>query len=193
MSPTAQIVHLYRYPHPTEPGRFLYVGQGADRDRVHRGGTTSFGRRFKQDFPGVALPQPVRWTEPATTDKERNAAEERAIVLYHTWDYEGGYNVVTPGTEWFLKLSHEQLTRGRANGGETRGPVLGKEYGPINGRISGPITGKIAGAKAVASGQIQQLGLVYGKINGSRTVKIMNCVRWHIRRGKPCICGHHAV
>jgi hypothetical protein len=51
---------LYRYPHPLDPTRFIYVGQGAKRDVDHRRGSKEFGKRFKKKFPGIELPQPIR-------------------------------------------------------------------------------------------------------------------------------------
>ena len=79
--------------------------------------------------------------------------------------------------------------------------------------------GIAAGKKSVESGQIQALGLEWGRkavesgqlarlrtpehqraaglkaaqIPGHMTSinKMANCVRWNVRRGKPCICGRH--
>jgi hypothetical protein len=51
---------LYRYQHPHDSARFVYVGQGGNRDRQHRSGKSSFGRRFKKQFPDAVLPQPIK-------------------------------------------------------------------------------------------------------------------------------------
>jgi hypothetical protein len=119
---------LYRYPHPTEPTKFLYVGQGPKRDRDHRSGKSSFGRRFKRDFPGVELPQPIKEVVEVIDYLELNELETIWMFRFHTWRpaYSGGYNIVLPGSQDYESL--------------------GKIYGPINGQ------------KAKESGQIQRLG-----------------------------------
>jgi hypothetical protein len=79
----------------------------------------------------------------------------------------------------------------------------GREGGKIGGRIGGPK----AGRKNVETGHIQALGKEWGRKNvesghlaSLRTPehqraasKISNCLQWHVRRGKPCICGKHLL
>ena len=71
---------------------------------------------------------------------------------------------------------------------------------PEHQRAAGKIGGKIGGAKHVASGHISRLGKVQGPKSGKIAVEsgqiftlvnIGNCLRWNIRRGKPCFCGRH--
>lgn len=94
------IGHLYVYPHPFEPGKYLYVGQGPKRDSQHRRGKSSFGRRFYKAFLGVQLPEPKRWTVEVKDGFELNEEETIAMFRYHTWrGYDGGMNVTFPGSD----------------------------------------------------------------------------------------------
>src|ERR1700676_203809 len=150
------IGHLYRYPHPFEPNKFIYVGQGANRDYAHRSGVTSFGRRFKREFPGVELPLPIREEVEVQSQVELNEEETIRIFWYHMWHgYSGGMNLTLPGIVDYI------------------------EQGKIGGRISGRMnvenghmgrlsdfprsktarikTGKILGDEAVRSGRISRL------------------------------------
>lgn len=54
-------------------------------------------------------------------------------------------------------------------------------------RKAGKIGGKIQGRKNVESGQLASICSLGGKIGG----KAACCLRWNIRRGKPCSCGRH--
>ena len=71
------------------------------------------------------------------------------------------------------------------------------EAGHKGGAISGPIVGK----RNVKSGLLTRIQSIGGKIggrisgpaNGRKQAPITNCLRWNIRRGKPCICGRHLV
>ena len=109
------IGHLYRYPHPTEPGKFLYVGQGLKRDSIHRRGATSFGRRFKKLFPDIELPQPTREIVEVENQLELNELETIWMFQYHTWHgYEGGMNLRFP--EDFDYREAMTVEEHRANG-----------------------------------------------------------------------------
>ena len=95
---------LYRYPHPYDPDKFIYVGQGPKRDSSHRSGRSSFGRRFKRDFPGVELLQPIRERVEVSTQSELNEEETIWIFRYHTWrGYVDGMNLVLPGPQDYKK------------------------------------------------------------------------------------------
>lgn len=116
------IGHLYRYPHPIEKGKFLYVGQGTFRDKAHRSGATSFGRRFKKCFPNSELPQPVREVVEVDSQLELNELETVWMFRFHTWQgYSGGMNLVFPGSQDYKEIRKlvpiESLSRaGRKSG-----------------------------------------------------------------------------
>lgn len=132
--------HLYRYPHPYDANKFIYCGQGSERDGEHRSGRSSFGRRFRRRFPGVELPQPIREQVEIASQFELNELETMWFFIYHTWwGYEGGMNLTVPGSSDYKNMSR-----------------IGA---PLGGRIGGPI----AGRKAVESGQIQALGRAVGR------------------------------
>ena len=127
-----RIVSLYRYPHPLLSGQWLYVGQGIKRDSRHRAGRSSFGLRFKRQFPGIPLPAPIRWEEPAADSIEANNAETVAMFRYHTWHgYPGGMNLTLPGSTDYENLGRigiqcipeEAKRRGRHNSGCMTGPA----------------------------------------------------------------------
>jgi hypothetical protein len=110
------IGHLYRYPHPNDPARFLYVGQGRKRDRNHRSGKSSFGRRFKRDFPNVDLSQPIREEFEVGDHIELNELETIWMFRYHTWyGYDGGMNYSLPGSSDYGNFStaHREHLRER--------------------------------------------------------------------------------
>jgi hypothetical protein len=99
------IGHLYRYPHPQDSAKFIYVGQGAKRDVQHRRGKSSFGRRFLKLFPGVELPQPIREVVKIENNLELNELETIHMFQYHTWcGYPNGMNLRFPGDKDYLSL-----------------------------------------------------------------------------------------
>jgi hypothetical protein len=107
------IGHLYRYPHPHDPARFIYVGQGAKRDYRHRPGNSSFGRRFKRDFPNTELPRPVRELVEVQDQQALNELETIWMFQFHTWyGYDGGMNLQIPGAEDYKNLGKISLERG---------------------------------------------------------------------------------
>lgn len=150
------IGHLYRYPHPYDSTRFIYVGQGAKRDWFHRSGGSSFGRRFKRDFPNTALPQPVREQVEVQNQIDLNELETIWMFQYHTWrGYPNGMNLRFPGSTDYVDLG---LLGGLSN----------KESGHwarISKLVDHVANGKKSGTKAVISGQIISLGYEYGKKN----------------------------
>lgn len=149
MDQVAQIVILYRYPHPFEQGRWVYVGQGAKRDKDHRSGRTSFGLRFQRVFPNIPLPQPYHWCEPATTQMEANRAETDAINSHHTWLKEGGMNVASPGLEDYKESARLAglITKAEGLGLFGRSKEKRIEDARNAGRIGGKLGGHITGSK----------------------------------------------
>jgi hypothetical protein len=100
------IGHLYRYPHPFDPTRFIYVGQGAKRDKNHRSGKQGFGLRFKKLFLGVDLPRPIREIVEIENQLELNELETIWMFRFHTWHgYEGGMNLTLPGSDDYKNMA----------------------------------------------------------------------------------------
>jgi hypothetical protein len=196
---------LYRYPHPHDSTRFIYVGQGFTRDTDHRSSKSSFGRRFRNRFPDVKLPQPIK--ERVTVINQSDLNEEETIWMfhYHTWrGYDGGMNLQLPGSSDYKRLGRLAVESGQV-----------KRMVTPESRAKG---GRIQGRRAFESGQLASItttetcskgGLVQGKRNAesghmarisvlARTPehqayasRIGNCLQWCIRRGKPCRCGKH--
>lgn len=251
---------LYRYSHPHDPTRFIYVGQGPRRDRQHRSGQGSFGRRFKKLFPDDILPEPIKEQIEVSNQLELNEEETIWMFRYHTWrGYPDGMNLVIPGSQDYKEVGRIQ---GLINAKNKTG-VCGRSFEKMSedGRLGGLVGGK----KNVESGHIRNVGLNQGKKNvesgfldsirthdgsvkGGRTqsrimvengdweriknlpqsieARSMNgknqgrknvesglwasfqtsehkaragaiagrincCMRWNIKRGKPCTCGKH--
>jgi len=109
------IGHLYRYPHPMNPEKFLYVGQGPKRDRSHRSGRSAFGKRFRKQFPGIELPQPIREAVEVDSQLELNGLETVHMFQYHTWYGYGGMNYSLPGSKDYGNYSsaHRQALKDR--------------------------------------------------------------------------------
>jgi hypothetical protein len=150
------IGHLYRYPHPQDPTRFIYVGQGAKRDPIHRRGISSFGRRFKRLFPNVELPQPIREQIEVQNQADLNEEETIRMFLYHTWHgYPDGMNIGLPGIVDYSVL-------GRA-GGPVSGRMnvesghMGKLGSLPQSRAARIKNGLLLGSRAVNSGHIKIL------------------------------------
>lgn len=194
--------NLYRYPHPTIPDKWLYVGQGPRRDREHRSGKSSFGRRFKRFFPNTPLPQPTRWTEIVESHIETNELETIAMFRYHTWHgYPSGMNLTLPGSKDYESLgcfgSHEDKVRaghiGGLSGGLTQGHNNTKsghwnKVSSLGAGASWSITGREVrrknGYRGTRSFSVGSQTAVIGS-------RIGICKRWNINRGKPCTCGKH--
>jgi len=93
-------ITIYRYPHPTEQGRWIYTGQTANikhRDTEHRKGSRGFGLRFKKLFH-TELPQPNFQEIEVANQLEANEEETIAIFRNHTWHGQGGMNLSLPGS-----------------------------------------------------------------------------------------------
>jgi hypothetical protein len=104
------ISYLYRYAHPYKPTKFIYVGQTKHlfkRDSKHRSGKCSFGRRFKNRFPGVELPQPIVQKVEVKDWQELNELETIWMFQYHTWrGYLDGMNLTLPGSQDYKNAAH---------------------------------------------------------------------------------------
>lgn len=105
--------YIYRYTHPQDPTRFIYVGQGKRRHAAHRAGRSSFGRRFKVLFPGIQLLPPVV-EEVEVNDRFRlNELETIAMFRFHSWrGYAGGMNLTIPGSADYLRLGRIAVETG---------------------------------------------------------------------------------
>jgi hypothetical protein len=173
--------HLYRYPHPLDATRFIYCGQGHDRDKKHRFGSSSFGRRFKRDFPNIELPQPVRETVEVYDQFELNELETIWMFRYHTWrGYEGGMNITIPGAADYKNMialrSRESLSAAGKLGGRKA-----VESGQLRdaARKAGEWSVKsghqrkisfLGGRAAAASGHTAAMGRKHGVVQGLRNV-----------------------
>ena len=96
------IAYLYRYPHPDNPNKFLYVGQETVLGRRHSDhlrGLRGFGLRFKKQFPTQTLPEPIREQVEVENARELNELETIWMFQYHTWRGYGGMNLQIPGGE----------------------------------------------------------------------------------------------
>jgi hypothetical protein len=178
---------LYRYPHPDDPTRFIYVGQTQHidrpeiRDGQHRLGHSTFGRRFKKKFPKTELPQPIREQAEVSDLTELNEMEIIWMFRYHTWrGYLGGMNIVLPGAQDYKAAA---ILGGQANVDSGHIQALGRtQVVKIRG-LGGKVSGKNVGRRNVESGQMASI-----QREGSR---VGTCVQYDIGRGKPCTCGRH--
>jgi hypothetical protein len=97
---------LYRYPHPLDAMKFIYVGQGAKRDRAHRRGKEGFGRRFKKEFPNTELPQPIRGEVEVIDNIHLNHLETAWMIVYRTWfGLTSGMNLRMPSSSDYKNLA----------------------------------------------------------------------------------------
>lgn len=187
---------MYRYPHPTVLNNWLYVGQGVSRDTRHRSGKTPFGKRYLKEFPGITLPLPVRWVEPAFNQAEANLAETVAMFKFHTWHgYLGGMNFVLPGSQDYRKMGNLQPREVRVKSGRRLG-LENVKTGRLRaisrlGGLSVPLEVRSKLGKATSL-KLTHEQRSRGGCNVSREDRVaMHCKRWNINRGKPCICGKH--
>ena len=212
------IVYLYRYPHPFIQDKWLYVGQGVDRDKRHRSGKSSFGRRFRTRFPNTALPQPIRWEEAVNDYLDANCAEILAMFKYHTWrGYPNGMNLTLPGSHDYKNISKfggiMQPREAQIKGGQSQSREMRiknwKKYTDstplsLQKRVSHTTAvknGIETARKNTKSGQVSNLGKsglggrTVAKIAGHMAFlnRIAMCLRWNIRRGKPCTCEKHQL
>lgn len=177
------IGYLYRYPHPTQLNKFVYVGQGPNRDKAHRYGKTSFGRRFKALFPNISLPVPVKEIVDVENQSHLNDLETIWMFRFHTWHgYDGGMNLVVPG----IDFRNEAVKKGQIKGGQSnvinKTGICGrsKEKMSFDGRIAGLASAK---SKPLTTEKLSEMG----KIGGQRVVELglfkkVNHYRWHSNR-----------
>lgn len=152
---------MYRYPHPLDATKFIYCGQGPKRDAAHRRGEKGFGRRFKRDFPGIELPQPIRETVEVADRLELNELETVWMFRYHTWrGYEGGMNLTFPGCLDYKNFNQGLTSEKRAEIGRKNGPKAVQTH-------------KVKKTGLCAPGSPMQIegGKVSGRINGPRLKK----------------------
>jgi hypothetical protein len=165
--------HLYRYPHPYDSSKFIYCGQGSRRDSRHRSGKSSFGRRFKKQFPGVELPQPIREEIEVWDQFELNELETIWMFRFHTWrGYQGGMNVTLPGSDDYKSMGSLSGRMNVESGhlARIRTPEHQAEAGRVSGRKTKELgigihapgvvakAGRLGGRSAADSGRIQALG-----------------------------------
>lgn len=167
---------LYRYPHPHDPKRFIYCGQGAKRDVFHRLGFSSFGRRFKELFPNDTLPEPIKQEIEVYDHIQLNEEETIWMFQFHTWwGYADGMNLTLPGSvdykelgritgRWHAKNGHmdrirtkESCAKGGRIGGRVRLARHGNSLTPEICKKGGQIMGPIQGRKNVESGQLASI------------------------------------
>lgn len=170
---------LYRYPHPIDPCKFIYSGQGSTRDNEHRQGRTSFGRRFKNKYPGISLPKPIKEEIKICDKEELNAIETIWMFRYHTWKgYPDGMNLTFPGTTDYKNMGKiggtvTSSVPGRMSAaGKIGGKTLGKMGGLIGGRVTASVPGRMSawGKLSCSNRNMSEVG----KIGGHKT--------WHVMR-----------
>lgn len=149
------IGHLYRYSHPHDPSRFIYVGQGSKRDSRHRLGRTSFGKRFKRSFPNEELPQPVKEIVEVRDQLELNELETIYMFRYHTWRGYGGMNITLPGSDDYKNMG-------------LLGGQISKESGQIQAFAKSGVGGRIAGRIRVESGGLASISTYENRAKGGR-------------------------
>jgi hypothetical protein len=189
---------LYRYSHPLEPNKFLYVGQGAQRDTRHRSGSTAFGRKFRRDFPAIELSQPIKEEIEVQDQCELNELETIWMFRFHTWRGYGGYNITIPGSKDYKFIGNLQPHEAKVRGGITRGKRHAIEKTGVCGRTpekirldaikGGQIGGCISGKNNVKSGQLLRACRIGGKVQGLRNHKSGLAFmhnRWHVNRNTP--------
>jgi hypothetical protein len=211
---------LYRYSHPHDVSKFIYVGQGSDRDKNHRIGKGSFGRRFKVLFPRDVLPKPVKEQIIITNQLELNEEEIIWMFRYHTWQgYLGGMNLMLPGSQDYKAIGRIGGLIGGHNGGRRRCELYGapgtKESRAKGGRNQSRLVKSVGGSKGAhkrnklhgnpaTPESRRKAGLkryeIYGNtltLEGSARGGLVGgpigmCKRWNINRNKPCVCGRHS-
>lgn len=200
---------LYRYPHPHDSTKFIYVGQGPNRDSRHRLGNKGFGLRFKKRFPDTELPQPIKEQIEISNQIELNEEETIWMFRYHTWrGYLGGMNISLPGSQDYKIMAGLISHDARVRGGRTAGRRCA-ESGKLEQIRNLPQTKKgqskncrtIGLMMAAVPGHLAKIGrlgsrenkVLAGKLGGSVSGSIVCCLRWNIRRGKSCTCGQHLI
>ena len=193
---------LYRYQHPHNLEKFIYVGQGPQRDSYHRSGRTSFGARFKKKFPDVELPRPIKEIVEVENQLELNELETIWMFQYHTWKvYKDGMNLRFPGDiDYAGIMTPEQHRENGLNAFKNRTGIHAENFDKtVAGRTSferkvgihspdtdNVKTGKKGAAINIASGQLEWVrNLPQTKEAQSRNMGQIQHRLWHINRNKP--------
>jgi hypothetical protein len=194
---------LYRYPHPHDSTRFIYVGQGPKRDLRHRSGESSFGRRFKSLYPDVDLPQPIKEEIEVFSQLELNEEETIWMFRYHTWrGYPDGMNLTFPGSFDYKNMG---LVQGHRNAESGHMQAIGRIYGRKHvesGRLASirtkeacskggkaamknmPIETRIRAGKNGSHEDKVRAGKIGGKIGGKIAVESGHLARIQVMGGK---------
>jgi hypothetical protein len=180
-------ITIYRYPHPTEQGKWIYTGQTNNlvrRDRRHRNAKVGFGRRFKKAFLDMELPHPEFQEMEVQNHIEANEEETIAIFRNRTWHGQGGMNLTLPGSDDYKNFGKiggqiggstggratNKTTEGRKGNGGRKNLLDGTG---IFGRSAGQHSedSRRAGLTNVITGQIHRLGVAFGPISGRKAVE----------------------
>lgn len=122
---------LYRYPHPHDSSKFIYVGQGPNRDKDHRSSRSPFGKRFFKKYLNTELPQPIKEEIEVSNQTELNEEETIWMFRYHTWKgYLDGENKSLPGSDDYKRMG----ALGCSLGGQIQGAVHAKNRTGVCGR-----------------------------------------------------------
>ena len=174
---------LYRYPHPEDPTRFIYVGQVWDTNRLqirneeHQSGLRGFGFRFKKKYPNVNLPSPICEFVEVFDQLELNELETIWMFRFHTWrGYPDGENLTLPGAIDYKDIAYlGGVVSGRLFVESGNASIFGKKWGQRsveNGQLARMRTpehqreaASARGRKNVQTGHIQALGREYGRKN----------------------------
>jgi hypothetical protein len=231
-----RLIYFYRYRHPLEQGKFVYVGQSknpAHRDVLHRSGEEGFGRRYKRKFGGMPLlPMDVGWHEPVIDELEAKVIEAEGMFRFHTWHsprWPSGMNEILPGKASYAEMgivgARNQPREAKVRNGLRRGAQaiatgqlasiaslggaaamakMSHEAHVRGGRIGGKRMSKedrlrvtsLAGRNKPMDIRVRDArvgGQTTAKIHGhmAKASFVGQCVRYHIKKGLPCICGHH--
>jgi hypothetical protein len=163
---------LYRYAHPYDSTRFIYVGQGPNRDREHRSGRSSFGRRFKKKFPDAQFSQPIKEQIDVFDQIQLNEEETIWMFRFHTWHgYLDGMNLVLPGSTDYKVIGKIGGCMAVASGQMERMQNLPQT------KAAQRINGGVLARRNIESGHIRSLGLtgaggrVGGRIQGRKNAE----------------------
>lgn len=177
---------IYRYPHPTLQNVWIYVGQDRTglRDRQHRQGKTSFGRRFQKSFPGIELSQREEREVFVENQVELNEEETIDIFRYHTWVCQGGMNLVLPGSSDYENMAkvlwRSKSFEERKNWSlKARSKVSKERRQEISRKIQANLTfdqksrgGKKSGLRNVENGLLDRIrGLITPEIRSAAVIK----------------------
>jgi 5-methylcytosine-specific restriction endonuclease McrA len=145
----------------------------------------------------ISLNKPRSWTpEEIEREKRRHsAASRKGGRTQGRRNVESGQltSIASKGarkggrTQGRRNVESGQIASIGSKGGRTRAKQLGHEgyvaLGREGGSVGGRKGGRTQGRRNVESGHLASISRKGGHIT--------NCLRWNIRRGKPCVCGRH--